>query len=175
MTKKKPVNWWLLLAVGVVFILLAFKVFMHPTASILGLAVFLGWAAVIGGVMEISFALSVRNMLPNWSWKLVGGVIDLIIGIIFLSHPHMTAEILPFFVGFWMIFTGIMDIFGGLEGKSHSMFQMFIGFLLVIGGFWISYNPTGEAALLVWIIGVTLLFYGFSFVYMSLRMISAKK
>lgn len=175
MVKKKNSNWWLLLAVGVVFIVLSFKVFIHPAASILGLAVFLGWAAVLGGILEIGFALSVRSQFPNWTWKMVGGILDLFIGIIFLSHPAMTAEILPFFVGFWMIFMGVMNIFNGLDGRSSSAFQAFIGFLLVIGGFWISYNPTGEAAVLVWIIGVTLLFYGFSFVYVGLRLITTKR
>jgi uncharacterized membrane protein HdeD (DUF308 family) len=175
MAKKKNSNWWLLLAVGIVFILLSFKVFVHPAASLLGLAIFLGWAALIGGAIEIGFALSVKNLYTNWAWKMVGGIIDFIIGIIFLSHPAMTAEILPFFVGFWMIFMGVMNIFSGLDGRSNSAFQMFIGFLLVIGGFWISYNPTGEAALLIWIIGVTLLFYGFSFVYVALRLISSKR
>ena len=174
MAKKKNSNWWLLLAVGIVFILLSFTVFVHPAASIMGLAIFLGWAALIGGAIEIGFALMVKNQYANWAWKMVGGIIDFIIGIIFLSHPAMTAEILPFFVGFWMIFMGVMNIFSGLDGRSNSAFQMFIGFLLVIVGFCISYNPTGEAALLVWIIGVTLLFYGFSFVYVGLRLISSK-
>lgn len=175
MIKKKGTNWWLLLAVGIVFVLLAFKVFMHPAASILGLAFFIGWAALIGGVLEIGFALSIRNRYTNWSWKMVGGIIDLIIGIIFLSHPAVTAEILPFFVGFWMIFMGVMNIFGGFDGQKSNWFQTFVGFLLVIGGFSISYNPTGEAAMLIWIIGFTLIFYGFSFIYVSMRMVTSKK
>ncbi len=175
MNKKKNTTWWLLLAAGIIFILLAFKVFSHPATSIVGLAIFLGWAALVSGILEITYALLARGVYSNWAWKIFGGLIDLFIGIIFLTHPAITAEILPFFVGFWMIFMGVMNIFGGVDGKKSSSFQAFLGILLVIGGFWISYNPMGEAALLVWIIGVTLMFYGISFVYIGLKMASLKK
>ena len=50
MTKSIKTNWWLLLLAGIIFLILAVKVMMHPAGSIIGLAFFIGWASLIAGV-----------------------------------------------------------------------------------------------------------------------------
>lgn len=178
MTKKITTNWWILLLVGIIFLFLAGKVMMHPAQSIIGLAFFIGWASLIAGIFQIGFSLSAKSIIRNWVWLLFNGIINIIIGIIFLSHPAITAQILPFFVGFWMIFVGISTFFNGIQVQSSKItggwFDMLIGIIIFIGGMWISYYPTAEAAMLIWLISITLMFYGIYFIVISLQLSKMK-
>jgi len=53
-------------------------------------------------------------------------------------------------------------------------FDMLLGVLIFIGGLWISYNPVAEAAMLIWLISFTLMFYGIYFVVISIQLSKIK-
>ena len=178
MTKKITTNWWILLLVGIIFLILAGKVMMHPAQSIMGLAIFIGWASLIAGVFQVGFSLSAKSIIRNWVWRLFSGIINIIIGVIFLSHPALTAQILPFLVGFWMIFVGITTFFNGVQIQSSKItggwFDKLLGIIIFIGGIWISYYPAAETAILIWLISITLMFYGIYFIVISLQLSKMK-
>ena len=104
MVNSIKTNWWILLIVGILFLILSVKVMMHPVGSIIGLAFFIGWASLIAGIFQVGFAVSTKSIMKNWAWRMFSGIINIVIGVIFLSHPAMTAKMLPFLFGFWMIF-----------------------------------------------------------------------
>ncbi len=174
MATRIKTNWWLLLLTGIIFLVLAGKIMMHPTESILGLAFFIGWASLIGGIFQLGFALSAKGILSNWQWRLFSGIINIVIGIIFLSHPAITAQMLPIIFGFWMIFVGISTFFNGIRLQSGNapggIIDMLLGVLITIGGIWVSYNPTVEAAMLTWVMTLIFIFYGVYFIAISLQL-----
>lgn len=178
MKTRTNTNWWLLLLTGIIFLILSVKIISHPVESIIELAYFIGWACLISGVFQIGFSLSAKGIHRNWQWRLFNGIVNIIFGIIFLSHPALTAEALPFIFGFWMTFIGIATFFTGIREKNSNLpggwFDMFIGLIIAIGGVWISYNPTAEAAMLTWVISLWFIIYGVYFVIGSL-MLSRKK
>lgn len=178
MTKKTKTNWWILLIVGIIFLILAGKVLIHPAQSIIGLAFFIGWASLIAGVFQVGFSLSAKSIVMNWVWRMFSGIINIVIGIIFLSHPAITANLLPFLVGFWMIFVGISTFFNGVQVQSSKItggwFDMLLGIVIFMGGMGISYYPSVEAVLLIWLISITLMFYGIYFIVISLQLSKRK-
>ena len=178
MTKSVKTNWWLLLLVGIIFLLLSGKVLLHPAESILGLAYFIGWASFIAGVLQVGFSISSKSIVRNWAWRMFSGIINIVIGVIFLSHPAITAQILPILVGFWMIFIGISVFFNGIDIQSSKItggwFDMLLGIIVFMGGMWISYHPAEEAAMLMWMISAVLLFYGIYFIVISLQLSKTK-
>lgn len=178
MTKKLRTNWWLLLIVGIIFLALAYKVMTHPTESIIGLALFIGWASFIAGIFQVIFSLSSKNIIKNWTWRMFSGIINIVVGIVFLTHPVLTSEILPLFFGFWMVFVGISTFFNGVSEQSRkitgSWFDKLLGLIIFLGGILISYYPTQEASMLIWIITIILLFYGLYFIVVSLQLSKTK-
>lgn len=174
MTKSIRTNWWLLLLTGIIFVILSIKIILHPVESIVGLAIFIGWASLISGILQVSFAISGRSLYPDWNLRLFNGIINLLFGLIFLTHPALTARALPFVFGFWMIFIGISTFFVGIRENSNnipgSWFDMLLGLIITIGGIWISYNPLMEAAMLSWLLSLAFMFYGFYFVVVSLML-----
>jgi len=178
MEKSIKTNWWILLIVGILFLILSVKVMMHPVGSFVGLAFFIGWASLIAGIFQVGYAVSVKAIMKNWPWRMFSGVINIVIGVIFLSHPAMTAKMLPFLFGFWMIFIGITTFFNGIREQNSNVpggwFEMLLGVLIFIGGLSISYYPAQEAAMLIWFIAFTLMFYGIYFVIISIQLSKVK-
>ena len=178
MNERIKTNWWSLFIIGIIFLVLSVKIMTHPVASILGLAVFIGWACLISGVLQIGYSLSSKDAGSNRKWRLFNGVINLVFGIIFLSHPTLTAQALPFIFGFWMIFIGITTFFHGIKetdfNVSGGWFDMLLGVIITIGGIWISYNPAMEAILLTWLLSLVFMFYGFYFVVGSVMLARLK-
>jgi uncharacterized membrane protein HdeD (DUF308 family) len=173
MTKRTKTNWWLLLLTGIIFMILAGKIITHPAESIVGLAFFIGWASLIAGIFQLGFSFSAKGIVNNWLWRLFSGIINIIIGVIFLSHPALTAKMLPVIFGFWMIFAGVSTFFNGIREQNSNLpggwFDMLLGVLISLGGIWISYNPAVEAAILTWVMTMIFIFYGIYFIVISLQ------
>ncbi len=178
MEKSIKGSWWILLVVGILFLILSVKVMMHPAESIVDLAFFIGWASLIAGIFQVGFSISTKKILTGWAWQMFSGVVNIVIGVIFLSHPAMTAKMLPFFFGFWMIFVGISSFFNGIREQNNGLqkgwFDMILGALIFIGGMYITYNPAQEASMLIWFISFSLMFYGIYFVVTSLQLSKRK-
>ncbi len=172
MATRTKTNWWLLLLTGIIFLVLSVKIMMHPVESIVGLAFFIGWASLISGVFQVGFSLSAKGIHNNWQWRLFNGVINIIFGIIFLTHPLLTAQILPTIFGFYMTFIGVSTFFNGIRERNSKLpggwFDMLLGIFITISGLWISYNPAIGAAMLSWLLTLTFMCYGVYFVIGSI-------
>ncbi|MBN3519351.1 DUF308 domain-containing protein [Algoriphagus lutimaris] len=136
--------WWLGVLKGIVFIILAFFVFRHPLDTLLGLAIYIGISFLFTGIMEIIGSFTISKLAPKWGWILVGGILDLIFGIIFLSNPLISASTIPFVIGIWLMVRGIflfVDSFGAKKSGVPNWGLMMIGGIIIsIFGYSISFN-----------------------------------
>ncbi|MFV0390590.1 MAG: HdeD family acid-resistance protein, partial [Paludibacteraceae bacterium] len=53
---------------------------------------------------DIFFSIKNHKVLNGWGWYLVGGIISFIMGIYLLIYPQVSIAILPFVVGFTVMF-----------------------------------------------------------------------
>jgi len=172
--KNKAKNWWLMLLKGIVLIVLSFFVFKHPIASLVGLATFIGVALLLTGIFLIIASIMVREVDDNWGWRLFGGIIDVIFAIVLLSNPGITAAVLPFVVGFWVIVSGVTAFSGSFqdkkEGDSNWWLSMLGGLLAIVFGWFVMTDLfTGAVAITIWI-GLGLLILGIINIVVSLRL-----
>jgi uncharacterized membrane protein HdeD (DUF308 family) len=73
----------------------------------------------------------------NWIWRLLGGLILIILGILVIAYPDITVEIVIFLFGIFMLIWGIMEAIFGLtapEAKGHKWWFVFVGVLSIIIG-----------------------------------------
>ncbi|MGB3345175.1 MAG: HdeD family acid-resistance protein [Aequorivita sp.] len=129
--KSSAKNWWLSLILGVLFILLGIWVIRTPLASYISLSMLFSVFIFISGIFGIVFSISNRKEMEGWGWHLTGGILDLMIGSLLVLHPAITMTILPFFVGFWILFRGVFGI--GLSFQLRSFGVPNWGLLLVFG------------------------------------------
>ncbi|WP_055443452.1 HdeD family acid-resistance protein [Lacinutrix himadriensis] len=149
-------NWWISLLLGILYIIAGVWVFQTPLASYVSLSIVFSVFIIVSGISQIAFSVSSSNEMEGWGWHLAGGILDLIIGILLISHPLMTMAILPFYIGFWLLFQGFMAIGLSFQFKSADVpnwgWFLFLGILTLLFAFLLLANP---------------IFAGLSIVYMT--------
>jgi uncharacterized membrane protein HdeD (DUF308 family) len=158
-------HWYLPLIVGVLFILVGIWVASTPLASYLTLSILFALTFLFAGVIEVVYAISNRETLDNWVWALISGIIGLLLGVLLVLNPAISMIILPFYVGFGILFYSILGIGRAIDLKKHDMkgwgYVMFIGIVGLIFSFIMIWNPVFG--------GMTIVFYtAFSFIILGL-------
>ncbi|MCL5129317.1 HdeD family acid-resistance protein [Algibacter sp. L4_22] len=121
-------NWWISILLGILYLFAGFWVMKTPLESYITLSIIFSVLIFLSGVIQIAFSFSNKNKMKDWGWYLLGGFIDLIIGILLLTHPLMTMAILPLYIGFWLLFQSILSI--GLSFQLKSVGTLGWGMLL---------------------------------------------
>ena len=99
-------NWWTSLLLGIVYIIVALWLMFSPVSTYVALSIIFSVSMLISGILEIIFALSNRKGVPSWGWYIVGGLIDLVLGIYLIAYPMISMEVIPFIIAFWLMFRG---------------------------------------------------------------------
>lgn len=102
--------WWLQMLLGIAFIGFGLWFWFTPAETYITLAVFFSYWIFITGIFEIINAFGSSKHSGQWVLYLIGGLIDLAIGGILMANENLTMEILPIFLGFWLLFRAIMLI-----------------------------------------------------------------
>ncbi len=172
--KRRNKNWWLLLVKGIIFIALAFIAFMQPAGALLGIAVYIAITALLNGIIEISSAIVSRKTDDNFGWHLTIGILDTVFGFILFTNPGLTAEVLPFLVGFWAVFYGIMLFVNSFTIKKSGIKNWWIdllsGVLTIIIGYLIMINPIIGALTITFWLGFGLLILGVATISIAFRL-----
>ena len=79
-------NWWASLLLGIVYIIVALWLMFAPLSSYVALSIVFSISMLISGILEILFAVSNRKGVPSWGWYIVGGIIDVILGIYLIAY-----------------------------------------------------------------------------------------
>ena len=102
---------WLGIA-GLLFIVIGVILIrhLHLTRSIIGLVIGLTWivqglTALIGGISG--------GVREGRAWWIIFGVVSLIAGIVVVSAPASSLDVLAALLGIWFVVMGIFEIIGG--------------------------------------------------------------
>lgn len=159
-------HWWLMMLAGVLCVALGIAVFVFPLQSYVTLSILAGVLMLLVGASQLIIASTSGNYLAMRGYMLVGGIIDLILGLLLCIYPGVTMAILPIMLGIWMMYHSFMMIaFGGdletfrVKGSGWTILG---GVLLLVLSFVVLVNPfsAGIAAVVV-LSGVGLIVFGF--------------
>jgi uncharacterized membrane protein HdeD (DUF308 family) len=158
-------HWWLMMLAGILCIALGIAVFVFPLQSYVTLSILAGILMLLVGAAQLIIASTSGNYLAMRGYMLVGGVIDLILGLLLCAYPGVTMALLPVMLGIWMMYHSFMMIaFGGdletfrVKGSGWTILG---GVLLLALSFVVLVNPfsAGIAAVIV-LSGVGLIVFG---------------
>jgi uncharacterized membrane protein HdeD (DUF308 family)/predicted flap endonuclease-1-like 5' DNA nuclease len=156
--KSKTLPWWLLLIPGLTGILLGLALFIHPVPGLSMLVKLLGIYWLFTGFLSIISIFADRS---GWGWKLVGGVLGVLAGILVIQNPFMSTLLLPatlaFTLGLIGVVMGVVELIGALRGDGWGMGVL--GALSILLGLLLIARPAIAGLALSWVIG-SLLFFG---------------
>jgi uncharacterized membrane protein HdeD (DUF308 family) len=154
-------NWYMVLIKGIIMILLAILIFMSPADALITYALWIGLGFSLAGIFRIFQGFSAKGSYDGWSWLVLEGVLDLFVGFILMANPILTAEILPFLIGFWAGFYGLFLIVDAFSGTGSMGMKLIAGILILILGGMIMFNPLAAGFTMAFWIAIILFVVGF--------------
>lgn len=167
MAPKLFKNWWLLGLKGLMLFGLGLFALFNPGTAAGVLVTYLGIAGILAGIAEIALAFSNRER-EEWGSYLGEGVLDLLVGIVFLTRPEVV-NILPILLGVWILFTGASLLMRGLRGRAEGSYLV-PGILMLVLGFLLISNPFGAYVSILIVLGIALLLLGLSLMFVSWKL-----
>lgn len=109
--------WWVTLVVGIAMIIMGLMLLAAPASATALLVQILGWYWLIDGILRL---VSIFIDRSGWGWKLVMGVLGIIIGVAVIQHPLWSTILVPttllFVVGTMGIVIGILELIAAFKG-----------------------------------------------------------
>jgi uncharacterized membrane protein HdeD (DUF308 family) len=165
-------NWWLYALRGVAAIIFGVLAFASPGATLLALVLVFGIYAIVDGVLAVITSFQIREVFSQWWVVLLEGLAGIVVGIIALVYPQVTAGALLLLIAFWAVFTGIMEIIAAirLRKEINNEWTLIVnGILSVFLGVILFVYPLSGALGLIWAIGIYAVFSGLLMLYLAFR------
>ncbi len=105
---------WGLFFWGILLLVCGFVVMAWPDLSLVSIAIAAGAMLLVGGVFDAVAYFRLRKTGLETGWALVNAICSIILGIMFLVHPIVTASVIPFMAGIFVLVYGIMAIVAGV-------------------------------------------------------------
>jgi len=166
-------HWWVLLVRGLLAILFGVLALAWPGLTLVSLVLLFGAWALVSGLFAIAGAFSARKLFPNWWMLLLTGLLGLAVGILTFYRPGITAISLLWYIAFWAIFTGIVEIVEAVRLRKEIQGEgwlMLAGAASVIFGVLVLISPGAGALALLTVIAAYAIVFGVIMVIASLRL-----
>ncbi|MEU9793748.1 HdeD family acid-resistance protein [Streptomyces sparsogenes] len=99
---------------GGLAVLLGLLCLRGPAQSILLLALWIGFAWLLRGVMLTAAAIS-HEQLPARGWQIFLGIISILAGIILIVAPFGSIAALTAVAGIWLLALGVIEVIHGIQ------------------------------------------------------------
>lgn len=121
---------WSLFACGILVFIAGLVVMFAPGISMVTIAIIAGVFFLIAGIGSCMTYSKMRGAVDGSGWVLANGICDIILGALFVIFPGLTAAMLPWFVGFTVIFYSAYAIIAGIAMRKYLPMW---GFVLATG------------------------------------------
>lgn len=168
-------NWWALLLLGIVSIIVGIIMIMRPGGSTWVIAVVLAIYLVVSGIVSLVRAFA--HGLPGGVRALfiISGIIGLLLGLLmFRFGPEEKVEIFGIFVGVWFLFSGILQLVNSGSATGGKGWAIFSGIVYLLAGIVLLVNPWA-VEIFVWIAGIWLVVLGLFEIISSFQVKSLAK
>jgi uncharacterized membrane protein HdeD (DUF308 family) len=152
-------NWWVLLLTGLVSIV-AGGIILFTDWSVGDLAAFIGAVLVFQGIFTM-FTVPLDGSGRGWSVAL--GLIEALVGLAVWVWPGPTLLVVAFFIGWYVLFSGIMTIAGSISARDVIPYwglMLAFGVLETLFSVWLLARPGLTLVAAVLAIGLWSVIYG---------------
>lgn len=171
-------SWWTVLLRGIAAIVFGIIAVTWPGATLLVLIIAFGVWALVDGIVSIVVGVAARKEVEHWWVALLGGIGGVILGVMTLTWPGLTAAVLLIFIAAWALVQGAFQVVAGIQYRkeiTHSWLTAVIGVLSIIVGVVLLAAPISGALAIVWLLGVLAIVYGVLLAILSFMVRSANK
>lgn len=107
-----------LIALGIIGIIAGIVTFLFPSVTGLILLYLIGFWAIAAGIVEIYTGIQLRREMENEWLLILTGIVALFFGLIVVVAPGAGALALAFFIGFFALIYGVLQVVLGFRLRS---------------------------------------------------------
>jgi len=155
--QENPASFWHL-AGGVIMALLGIYIWFNPAVSLMALALYLGIVFIVVGAGYFMASFSFRS-----GWYLAVGILDILVGVVFVSNLGVSAVSLPIIFALWCMAVGVVQIVTAFQFKNTNFpwyWSLIAGILGVLFAFLILAYPALGVYTITTLMGAYILLYG---------------
>ena len=171
-------HWYIPLIVGILFMVFGFYLLTIPLETYLALSVLFSISFITSGLLEIIFSIQNKDSFKGWGWYLVSGIFSLIMGMYLVVNPAISMTVLPFVVGFTLMFRSFQALGFAFDLKEKRILSWgnlaLAGTIGIIFSFLLLANPFFASLSLVSLTALTFIFTGISSMVVAFNLISIK-
>lgn len=154
--------WWSFALRGVLAILFGLVAIIWPDITLGALIILFGAYVLVDGIFAIVGA-AMNGRDGRWLPLIVVGLAGILVGLVTLIWPGLSALALIYMVAFWAIAIGLLQIVGAIQMRqqiTNEVWLILSGVLSVLIGLYIAVFPGDGAVALVLLIGFYAVVFG---------------
>lgn len=153
------------LVLGIFFMIVGVFALRNPKDTLSVIAVYLGIAAVIKGIVYIFLNFKMKREKGSNSPSIIFiAIFDILVGITFFVNPTFIGKFLTYVLAIWFI----MDCIGGLStlylakkvSQSYFIFKIIANVLGIVLGIMVIYEPMRLGMLVTTVVGIYFVIFG---------------
>lgn len=157
---------WLIIS-GILLIVLGVVCICKPAATLFATAWLIGCFTLLSGISKMVFTFQTQHFLPNSGTRMLSGLLQIIIGIIFLTNQLFVTISLPMVFSLWVMTEGIIIVVQSFDYKKAGFKSWWALFLLgiavvVLGILGLRYLDVA-GRMLSWMIGIGIIVAGLAY------------
>lgn len=129
---------WLIIS-GLLLIALGVVCIIKPAETLFATAWVIGCLTLLSGIAKMVFTFKTEHFMPNSGTRMLSGLLQIIVGIIFLSNNLLVTVSLPVVFSLWVIFEGITLAVQSFDYKKFGFSSwwvfLLLGIVVVLLGF----------------------------------------
>lgn len=166
-------RWWAVALRGVVAIAFGIMAWAWSDITLGTLITLFGIFTIADGITSIVAAFQRERSSYGFLPLLLTGVVDVLLGVIVVVWPDLSALALMYVIGFWALFTGIMELVTAFQLRRllpDLASLVWSGAISLIFGILVVIAPGSGAIALVRVIGLFAIVFGVSLVILAFRL-----
>lgn len=155
---------FLLVMAGLLLIALGVVCMIRPAETLFASAWMIGIFTMLSGLFTLMFTFRTQHFLPNSGTRMLSGLLQMFLGLFFLSNNFALTSALPIVFAIWVIIEGITLFIESFDFKKFGFgfwwCIMLLGLAAAVLGFFGLRNPVAAGKTLSVLIGLGILVNG---------------
>jgi uncharacterized membrane protein HdeD (DUF308 family) len=164
-------SWWAFVVRGLVALAIGILAFVQPGATLIALVAVFAAYAIVDGVLAIAAGVTVDGG-PRWMF-ILGGILGIVVGLVTINRPDVTAIALVLLIGVWAIATGIAEAAAAYQFRQvleNEWLVALSGVISVVFGVFLIASPGDGILAVLWIIGFYAILAGITYLAVGIQL-----
>jgi len=166
---------WTLGIIGLALLIIGLVSVTAPNMTVPTLMLYFGVMLLIIGGVQGAICLMMRKKLSYWPWLIFVSVVFAFLGFYMIKNAATAAGKFTLIMAGWAVLVGAIQLVLSFSNKSTRVFLISMGVISIFFGTLIFMNPFKGPNTIPFMVGFYTLLLSFFVLYISFRMLRAKK